>query len=153
MKTKKILLVEDNDVDVEAFVNIVEKSEFKDLEIKVIKDGAKALDFIINTVEKKQTFWPDLVFLDHHLPFKNGDVVLRYLKSKTFLKTIPVIIISNSVHQKDISDSYNFHANAYIKKAMDFKVFEYRILNSLSYWLKIVVPADHYVIKQVNQFE
>jgi len=150
---KKILLIEDNDVDVEAFTNIVVNSEFSNSVIKVIKDGAEALDFVINTIEKKHTFWPDIVFLDHHLPFKNGDVVLRYIKSKPLLKTIPVIIISNSIHQKDISESYHFHVNAYINKAMDLEVFEYRILKSLDYWFRVVEPADQYVIKQANHFE
>ncbi len=150
---KKILLIEDNELDVKVFTNIVKNSEFKHSEIKVIKDGAEALDFVINTIEKNQTFWPDIVFLDHHLPFKNGDIVLRYIKSKHLLKTIPVIIISNSVHQKDISEAYHFHVNAYINKAMDLDVFEYRIIKSLDYWFRVVEPADQYVIKQASQFE
>jgi len=150
---KNILLIEDNDVDIKAFKKIIADSDFNNSTIKVIKDGAEALDFVINKVEKEYEFWPDIVFLDQNLPLKNGDVILRYMKNKPYLKTIPIIIVSNSTHQNDILSSYNYHVNAYINKAMDIDVFEYRILRSLDYWLRIVEPPDRYVIKQAKHLQ
>jgi len=139
MTTKDVLLIEDNDVDIISIENIINASSQK-IELKVINDGANALDFIVNKIEKKLEYWPSLILLDYNLPLKNGDLILRYIKEKPRIKNIPVVIISYSKLDEHISKSYKFYANSYIVKDMDIDIFDNKLTKTIEYWLNIVEP-------------
>jgi len=139
MTTKDLLLIEDNDVDIISIKKII-KSLTYNIKIKVINDGANALDFIINKIEKKLEYWPNLILLDYNLPLKNGDLILRYLKEKPRIKNIPVVIVSYSKLDAHISKSYNFYANSYIIKDMNIDVFDKKLTKTIEYWLNVVEP-------------
>lgn len=149
MRTKDILLIEDNDVDIVSIKGILE-DEKHNLKITVINDGANALDFIINKIERKLEYWPSLILLDYNLPLKNGDLILRYLKEKPRIKNIPVVVISHSKLDEHISKSYKFHANSYISKEIDIDVFDEKLVKTIEYWLEIVeLPKPNYPNKLV----
>lgn len=144
MSTKHILLVEDNDVDIISIKNIIE-SKRENIKLTVISDGANALDFIVNKIERTSQYWPSLILLDYNLPLKNGDLILRYLKEKPRIKNIPVIVISYSKLDEHILKSYKFHANSYIAKNMDIDIFDKKLTKAIEYWLDIVeLPKPNY---------
>ena len=59
---------------------------------------------------------PDLVLLDLNLPRKNGREVLAELKSAPGLKQIPVLVMTSSRADEDVSQAYALNANCYITK-------------------------------------
>lgn len=139
MTTKDVLLIEDNDVDILSIKKVIELLTYR-VELKIINDGANALDFIINRIEKKKNYWPNLILLDYNLPLKNGDLILRYVKEKPRIKNIPVVIVSYSKLDEHISRSYKFYANSYIIKDMNVDVFNSKLSKTIEYWLTVVEP-------------
>jgi len=144
MNTRDVLLIEDNDVDIISIKSLV-KNYKHNIKLTVINDGANALNFIVNKIERKLQYWPSLILLDYNLPMKNGDLILRYLKEKPRIKNIPVVVISYSKLDEHISKSYKFHANSYIIKDMDIDVFDKKIIATIEYWLAVVeLPKPNY---------
>ena len=60
---------------------------------------------------------PDLILLDLLMPRLSGVEVLRALKADSDTKSIPVLILSNSSHQQDVSEVIDLGAVDYWVKA------------------------------------
>ena len=81
---------------------------------------------------------PDIILLDLNLPKKDGREVLREIKEDINLKNIPVIILTSSSAENDITRAYELHANAYVTKPLNFDQF-IKVVGSIeSFWLEIV---------------
>jgi CheY-like chemotaxis protein len=111
----RILLVEDNPSDVQLFKIMVSEMNTP-CEIYEVEDGETALKYILEDVQSGKALPPDLIFLDLNLPKVNGKEVLKQFKSKPIVREIPVIILSTSRNQTDISECYDLHANCYLTK-------------------------------------
>ena len=59
---------------------------------------------------------PDFIFLDLHMPEKNGMECLRELRNLKHLNKVPVIIYTNSTNAEDKEKSVELGANHYIIK-------------------------------------
>jgi len=132
----KIFLIEDNPGD----VRLIEES-FRELSSNFDffsqKDGEAAIHYLETQLQEKKEF-PDLILLDLNLPRKNGFEVLKVIKNTEELKKIPVIVLSTSESEEDISMAYHLHANCYINKPLDFDDFN-KIIESIDlFWLKTV---------------
>ncbi|MEO0855140.1 MAG: response regulator, partial [Cyanobacteria bacterium J06648_11] len=67
----------------------------------------------------------DLVLLDLNLPRKDGREVLADIKADPALKHIPVVVLSTSRSEDDISKSYDLHVNCFISKSRNLtQLFE-----------------------------
>jgi chemotaxis family two-component system response regulator Rcp1 len=132
MREVHILLVEDNEGDI-----ILTKEALKEAKIKnaitVARDGQEALD-ILNTAQDL----PDLILLDINLPKVNGLEVLSSVKSNDRLKSIPVIMLSTSSSERDITTSYNNYANCFITKPVDLLKFIALVKSIQDFWISIV---------------
>lgn len=64
---------------------------------------------------------PDILFLDLHMPRKNGFEYLAAIKKHKKLKNLPVIIFSTSGSQDDISKIFETGAAVYRRKPSNFK--------------------------------
>jgi CheY-like chemotaxis protein len=137
MKSVKILLVEDNEGDILLTQEALEESRISNV-LNVAKDGSEAIDYL----EKKGAFsnelMPDLILLDVNLPKKNGHEVLQFVKSNKEFKHIPVIMLTTSSSEKDITLSYSNHANCYITKPVDANEFLAAISKIEDFWINIV---------------
>lgn len=63
---------------------------------------------------------PHLILLDLNMPGKSGREVLTELKSETDIRRIPVIILTTSRDEDDISLCYDEGASSYIVKPVSF---------------------------------
>lgn len=132
-----ILLVEDNKGDVLLTQEAFEESG-NNCQLYVVNDGQEAINFLEQIPPYTHIELPDLVLLDINLPKLNGHEVLKYIKSNPSLKHIPVIMLTTSSSEKDISDCYSNHANCYITKPNDVEVFFRIIENVNNFWLNNV---------------
>lgn len=133
----EILLVEDSPDDVAFFVYTLEKTGLAP-HLHVIADGAEALEFIFCTgqyKERNSANRPKVILLDLKLPKVNGLEVLRRLKAEPHTRTIPVVVLSSSLEERDLSESYALGANSYVVKPMDFDAFSQCIRMLAQYWL------------------
>jgi CheY-like chemotaxis protein len=118
MRTAHILLAEDNEGDILLTKEAFEECKVK-TELSVVKNGQEALDFLYQRSEYPNVKKPDLILLDINMPIFNGHEVLMKIKSDAKLKKIPVIMLTTSSNQKDITKAYENHCNSYIKKPLD----------------------------------
>jgi len=81
---------------------------------------------------------PDLILLDLNLPKADGKEVLHFIKNDDALKRIPVVILTTSSLQNDITYSYNNHANCYIVKPGNLKDFINAINSIENFWINCV---------------
>jgi CheY-like chemotaxis protein len=61
--------------------------------------------------------------------------VLRTIKESADLRRIPVVVLTSSSAESDIARSYDFHANSYVVKPLDFKAFTSLMQDLGFYWL------------------
>jgi CheY-like chemotaxis protein len=133
----EILLVEDNPGDVR-----LTREALKDAKVAntmhVVEDGVAALDFLYRRSAYEAVPRPDLILLDLNLPRKNGREVLAQIKQDDQLKCIPVVILTTSQADDDISWAYKLHANCYITKPVEFAQF-IRVVRAIEeFWFTIV---------------
>lgn len=88
------------------------------VQITVARDGVEAMDYLHQS-EAGLASRPDLVLLDLNLPRKNGREVLAEVKGCPTLKQIPVLVMTSSRSDEDISEAYSLNANCYITKPGD----------------------------------
>jgi CheY-like chemotaxis protein len=133
----KILLVEDNPNDVELTLHALRASNLAN-DIKVVRDGAEALDFIMCRgpfSERDMRDGPSVILLDLKLPKVDGIEVLRQAKADPRTKAIPIVILTSSTQDKDIVESYQLGVNSYIAKPVDFQQFTESVRQLGLYWL------------------
>ena len=132
-----ILLVEDNDAHAELVMRGMRDQRVANI-IYHVSDGQQALDFLTHqgAYEKAETSpRPNLVLLDLRLPKVDGLDVLKAIKTTTGLAHIPVVILTSSDAESDIVRSYEYHANSYVVKPLDFKMFTKLMQDLGFYWL------------------
>ena len=118
----EVLLVEDDPGDV-----LMTQEAFHDYKVSnnltVITNGEDALAYLRKQGEYADATTPDLVLLDLNLPRRDGREVLREVKADPALRRIPVVVLTTSGAEEDVLASYDLHANAYVRKPVDFEQF------------------------------
>jgi CheY-like chemotaxis protein len=132
----EILLVEDNPGDVR-----LTKEAFKEGRIRsrlaVARDGVEALDYLRRMGPYAGASRPDIILLDLNLPKKDGRAVLAEIKVDEGLCRIPVVVLSTSQSEDDITSSYDLHANCYISKPVDLDRFVQVVHSIEEFWLGV----------------
>jgi CheY-like chemotaxis protein len=77
---------------------------------------------------------PDVILLDINMPEMNGFDVLAALKQHPQSRMIPVVMLTTSVNEDDITRAYTLHASAYLFKSMHFQVFLEQIEKFIGFW-------------------
>ena len=137
MKEKTILLVEDSPDDVKLTMRALRKNNILN-EVVVAEDGEKALDYLMGTGAYKDrdlSLMPEVVLLDLNLPKIDGHEVLRRIRADSRTKLLPVVVLTTSSEDIDRLRSYEFGANSFISKPVDFDQFSEAIRNLGLYWL------------------
>ncbi len=116
METKsiRVLLVEDSPSDVRLIKEALKETGVP-VAMTIARDGVEAMDFLHRTELGLDTR-PDLVLLDLNLPRKNGREVLAEIKGSVTLRQIPVLVMTSSRADDDVSQCYALNANCYITK-------------------------------------
>jgi two-component system, chemotaxis family, response regulator Rcp1 len=133
-----ILLIEDNPGDVRLAQEAFQECK-SNIDITVVMDGLEAVQYLKKENDYVDARTPDLILLDLTLPKKNGRELLKEIKSDPALKWIPVLILTTSTAEQDITNSYDLHVNGYINKPVDFDRFFDIIQNIEQFWLQAVV--------------
>ena len=134
---EKILLVEDNPDDELLTLRAFKKNNISN-EVVVARDGVEALDYLFATgaYEGRDTAdTPQVVLLDLKLPKLSGLEVLRKMRADPLTKLLPVIILTTSNEESDVLSGYEFGANSYIRKPVDFTQFVEAVRQLGLYWL------------------
>ena len=149
----EILLIEDNQDDLDLTLHALRRENLAN-NILIARDGEEALDFFFcrgTYAERNMDSPPKLVLLDLKLPKVNGIEVLQQVKSDPRTKNIPVVVLTSSKEEIDLVRSYNFGANSYIQKPVNFAEFRQTVKQLGLYWLVVNQPAPQNVPEQAEQ--
>jgi CheY-like chemotaxis protein len=130
-----ILLVEDDDADA-----IITKRALSDLKVmnKLVHktDGDEALAYLKDVANLR----PCAILLDINMPRMNGLDLLAAIKADESLKKIPVMMLTTSDADRDVTRSYNLGAAGYIIKPCDYKEFIEAMRTMNLYWSLCRMP-------------
>jgi CheY-like chemotaxis protein len=133
-----ILLVEDNPAHAELVKRTLEGHPVANRIIH-ISDGETALDFLFRRgafADAEKSPRPHVVLLDLRLPRVDGLEVLREIRTSDALEKLPVVVLTTSEAEMDAARAYEYHANSFLVKPLDFDKFV-RLMEDLGfYWLK-----------------
>lgn len=133
----EILLVEDNSNDAELTMRALKKRNLAN-RVFHAKDGAEALEFLFangSYSERRVENVPKVIMLDLKLPKVDGIEVLRQLKGDERTKTIPVVVMTSSREDNDLTECYALGVNSYIVKPVEFEEFVKAVSEMGFYWL------------------
>jgi len=141
LQKSPILLVEDNEDDILITKKAIEKRQIMN-NLFVVHDGQEALDFLRRTGKYENAPRPGFVLLDLNMPKLDGFEVLKEIKRHPELKSIPIIILTTSERDEDVSKAYALGCNSYIVKSVDFSKFINTVIEIRQYWLELAeIPS------------
>ena len=146
METPFVLLVEDNADDVTLMLRIFARTGLPgDDRVVVTRDGVEALDFLFPAGAdhgRAARPLPRVIFLDLKMPRLDGLEVLRRVRADPRTRLVPVVMLTSSDEEHDVSRSYQLGANSYIRKPEDSTQFSETVAALGRYWFQLnrVVP-------------
>jgi CheY-like chemotaxis protein len=136
-KALTILLVEDNSAHAELILRCFENHRVANT-IYHVFDGEAALNYLFRRgtyADPQRSPRPHVILLDLRLPRVDGLEVLQQIKQSPDLRTIPVVILTTSEAEQDVTRAYEQHANSYLVKPVDFTKLTQLIDKLGFYWL------------------
>jgi CheY-like chemotaxis protein len=132
----QILLVEDNPGDVRLTQEAFNHGKIAN-ELVVCGDGNAALA-LLRERHARGEVQPGLILLDLNLPGRGGLDVLAEIKADADLRLIPVVVLTSSAAERDVVQSYERNANAYVTKPIAIEEFLEAIRSLGDFWLAVV---------------
>jgi CheY-like chemotaxis protein len=110
-KSKKVMLIDDNEIDLKINAKLISLAKLFD-EIIICQSGEDALDYLNKHLSTRDKL-PDLILLDIQMPEMDGFEFLEYYKS--FPDKCPVAMLSSTL---DFGDIKRAEANPYVIKLL-----------------------------------
>jgi len=129
----RFLLVEDNDDHAMLVERNLKRSTVAN-SVDRVADGVGALRYLRQEGEFSDSLRPDVVLLDLKLPRLDGHEVLTAIKNDPALRDLPVVVLTTSATEADRTRAYSNHANSYLVKPLDFKLFQQLVQDLSVYW-------------------
>ena len=137
MKNIQVLLIEDNPGDAELTRQALASSKLS-IDLKVLDDGEKALKYLRREDPYQDAERPDLLLLDLNLPKVSGEEVLRAVKADRDLRALPVVVLTSSEAETEVSRCYAAGDNCYVVKPVDFASFIEIVASIEHFWFSVV---------------
>jgi CheY-like chemotaxis protein len=116
MNARKILVVEDNDMNMQLVEYLLEEGGY---EIAKASSGEEALAIARDPV----TIAPDLILMDIHLPGMDGLSVVRAMKTDERMREVPILALTAHAMRGDRDRFLEAGCDGYISKPIDVKTF------------------------------
>ncbi|MFK8051366.1 MAG: response regulator [Woeseiaceae bacterium] len=137
----KILLIEDDELDLEKFERSMRRIGI-DNDLIHATDGINALEILRGEGENQQPLRGPLVaLLDLNMPRMNGHEFLSEVRNDERLQRLSVFVMSTSDRPQDINTSYDHHVNGYLIKPFTMQQ-TYDTVEALhNYWSVLRFPS------------
>ncbi len=112
----KTLLVEDDEIDVEAIIRAFERQKI-DTAFTIVGNGLEALNLMRSGYKDESFAWPYLILLDLNMPRMNGIEFLQAMRQDAQLHRSIVFVLTTSDRPEDKMAAYNAHVAGYFVKS------------------------------------
>jgi len=119
MKRKKVLIVEDNELNLKLFHDLL---SLKNIEVISTNDGELCYNM---TLESR----PDLILMDIKLQLISGYELIKQIKQNPEISNIPIIAVTAFATKRDETNLLNAGCSSYIAKPFDIDNF-FEIIDS-----------------------
>ena len=132
---KQLLLVEDDKVDALTITRMLEEKKF-DFTVTHVTNGEEALNYLRDATN----ILPSLILLDLNMPRMNGLELLEKVKADQRLDRIPVIVLSTSQEDHDVTKAFTHGIAGYMVKPIFYDQF-FRLIDVVTkYWSLTRLP-------------
>ncbi|MGN6270757.1 MAG: response regulator [Sphingomonas sp.] len=111
--TKRVLVVEDNELNLKLFCDLLRAHEFA---AEPVRDGRDALS-------RARDFDPELIIMDIQMPHVSGFELIEALKSDESLRRIPIMAVTAYAGREDEDRIRAAGADAYVSKPISLARF------------------------------
>ncbi len=136
----RILLIEDDPGDQELTRRALQRDGIL-ADLEVIADGKEALDRLQGHGRSggaPPPPRPDLILLDLNLPGTPGTEILSRIKDDPELRPIPVVVVSTSARDADVTRCYEIGCNSYLIKPLEADRYCEALQEIYAYWFQVV---------------
>lgn len=141
MDLRTILLVEDDPRDVELTLEAMGEYNLAN-QVVTASDGMDALDYLHcrGRFADRPPGIPAVILLDIKMPRMNGVEALREIKASLTFRHIPVVMLTSSREERDLTACYELGVNAYVVKPVQFLDFISAVKEVGVFWAVLNVP-------------
>ncbi len=136
-KKRKILVIDDNKNNFEAYKSFFELEKF---EMYFADNGEKGL-------LATRKIMPDIILLDLMMPVMNGYEFLEIIRSESIFDDIPVLVVTTKNGSEGAVKVFNLGANDYLRKPFDIEELISRTNNL------ITVKQSRASLKEENNYQ
>jgi CheY-like chemotaxis protein len=132
-----VLLVEDDENDAYFFRRAFGKSGFAN-PLHVAPDGLEAIHYLEGRqhyADRQRFPLPDLIVLDLNTPRRHGIEVLKWVRARSELQRVPVVVLTSSASDVDLVAAYGSGANSYLVKPAEPAGLLHAVQMITTYWL------------------
>jgi CheY-like chemotaxis protein len=133
-----ILVADDNPDDVQLLRMAFKKAGILS-PLMVVSDGAQALQYLKGEsiyADREKFPFPQALLLDLKMPNMDGLEVLAWVRNWPPGKNLPVIVLTHSCYDSDITQAYKLGASSFLVKPADFHEFTAAIAQMADHWFR-----------------
>lgn len=134
-------MVDDDPVDRQLILQAFTDAK-AEVELHFASSGAAALKQLTAVESGRPVFRPDACIFDINMPGISGIELLQKVKRHSDLRQIPVVMLSSSDDEKDVSRCYELQASFYVCKPDNYRGLREMISGITVFWQETVSFPD-----------
>lgn len=138
-----VLVVEDDDDEVRIIRRAIRRNNMES-HFQIVRSGEDALEYLRTIATQEERHGPPrlkVVILDLKLSGIDGHEVLRRVRADEKLRTLPIVVVSSSRSQRDVSECYRLGANSFVSKHHGLEHPGDHVIAIARYWLELNKPV------------
>jgi CheY-like chemotaxis protein len=138
-RKRPVLIVEDDPVDQEMIELAFQRASVEN-PVVTVANGQEALTYLLAKEKyqwRRESDLPAVIILDLDMPEMDGFEFLRRVKAEPTLRSIPVVVLTTSQFDGDLSQSYALGASSCLTKPGEFEQLVKIASDVSQYWCRL----------------